>query len=539
MSPFGMLWFRNLPQRLMGAHAMRLFFARFASEIKGTLSGFDRLRHRGSIRWLSSLRGMGKYLGTTGILLKDFTGWAKGKTDRIQEATEKLADREGRPLIYLPSSSERKETLALEIACRDRIDEGLVAIFKCVEPCHTFKVGPNRHLKQLELRSVQGKCSHYYFYLQDPELGLIHLRLQSWLPFSIHVCMNGREWLARQMTKKGIGFEQRDNCFVDIDDVPRAQQLLSRQLKTDWPRLLNRLVAQLHPAHRDLFGATPLEYYWSAEETEWATDVMFRSSNSLADIYPRLLRHGIMSFGSHDVLRFLGQTPVIRRNSRRQIVSTVVTRPEGTRLKHSLNRNSIKMYDKQGSVLRIETTINDPQDMKVFRPLEGHPKQPLAWQRLRKGVADLNRRADLSQQSNARYLDAMATVEHSEPLERTLAPYCQPTEFQGRRVRAIQPMAKEDGNLLAAVIRGEFSIHGFRNRDLRPYLFGSTEPTPEESKRQTAKTTRMIRLLRAHGIIQKVNKTHRYQLTVNGRQAIVALMAAKNASTTKLSEIAA
>lgn len=518
---------------------MQSFFSRFASEIKGTLSGFDRLRHRGTIRWLSSLGGMNKYLGTMGILLKDFTGWAKGRTDRIQEATERLAESQGRPLIYLPSSNERKETLALDVARRDGIDEGLVAIFKCVEPCHTFKVGPNRGLRQLELRSVQAKCSHYYFYVRDPNLGLIHLRLQSWLPFSIHVCMNGREWLARQMTKAGIGFEQRDNCFVDIDDVPRAQQLFSRQLQTNWPQLLNRLVTRLHPAHRDLFGAYPLDYYWSAEETEWATDVMFRSADSLAQIYPRLLHHGIMSFGSHDVLRFLGQTPVIRRNSHREIVSTVLARPEGIRLKHCLNRNSIKMYDKQGSVLRVETTINDPRDMKVFRPLEGEPKKPLAWQRLRKGVADLNRRAELSQKSNARYLDALATVEHSQPLERTLAPYCRPVEFQGRRVRALQPMGKEDGNLLATVIRGEFTINGFRNRDLRPHLFGATEPPPEEAKRQTAKITRMIRLLRAHGIVQKITKTHRYQLTPAGRQAIVALLAAKQANTTKLSELAA
>jgi len=518
---------------------MRQFLSCFASEIKGTLSGFDRVRFRGTIRWLSSLPGMGSYLGTARVLLKDFKDWATEKTGRIQEATEKLAESAGRPVVYLPSSSERKETRALEIARADGIKEGLVAVLKCVEPCHTFTVGPNAEKQKLELRSHSGKCSHLYFYVLHRELGLMHLRLQTWAPFTIHVCLNGREWLARRLTRAGIGFEQRDNCFVDVADLPRAQKLLSGQLRTDWTRAMEQLVTQFHPAHRTMFDRLPLDYYWSAEETEWATDVMFRSRESLARIYPNLLRHGITTFGSSDVLRFLGQHPIIRRDSTREIVSSVKTRPEGTRLKHALNRNSIKMYDKQETVLRIETTINDPHDMRVFRPKEGAPDGPMSWQCLRKGVADLHRRADISQKANERYLESMAAVEHDQPLGATVLPYCQPTEFEGRRVRALQPLGNDDGALLAAVIRGEFAIHGFRNRDLRPLLFGTTEPASAESKRQASRITRLLRMLRAHGIIQKVPKTHRYMVTDAGRKTIVALQAAKQASTQKLSSLAA
>jgi hypothetical protein len=517
---------------------MQQFLHRWSSEIKGTLSGFDRVRFRGTIRWLSSLSGMGSYLGTARVLLKDFTTWATEKTERIHEATEKLAESAGRPVVYLPSSLERKETRALEIAEADGIKEGLIAVLKCVEPCHTFKVGPNAEKKQLELRSHPGKCSHLYFYVMHRELGLMHLRLQTWAPFTIHVCLNGREWLARRLTRAGIGFEQRDNCFVHVDDLPRAQKLLSSQLRTDWTKAMEQLVTQFHPAHRTMFDQ-PLDYYWSAEETEWATDVMFHSREALANIYPKLLHHGITTFGSSDVLRFLGQYPIIRRNSTREIVSSVKSRPEGTRLKHTLNRNSLKMYDKQDLVLRIETTINDPRDMRVYRPKEGAPDGPKSWQRLRKGVADLHRRADISQKANERYLESMAAVAHDQPLGATVLPYCQPTELEGRRVRALQPLGNDDGALLAAVIRGEFVIHGFRNRDLRPLLFGTTEPTPAEAKRQAARITRLLRMLRAHGIIQKVPKTHRYMVTDAGRTAIVALQAAKQASTQQLGSLAA
>ena len=517
---------------------MQTFLQQMSSKIKGTLSGLDRVRFRGTIRWLSSLRGMGAYLGTMRILLKDFIDWGQTRTAQIDAATLELAQEAGRPVRYLVSSGLRKETLATDIAHADNITEGLIAVFKCVEPCWSFKVGPNAQTKKLELRYQPSKCSHLYFYMLDHELGLTHLRLQMWAPFSIHVCINGREWLARQLEQSGIGFDQRDNCFVDIENLPRAQELASAQLKTDWSALLDRLVARCHPAHQTMFADRPLEYYWSAEETEWATDVLFQSPEALASVYPNLLRHAITTFGSPDTLRFLGQLPIVNRRTNREVVSSFKTRPEGTRVKHSINRNSIKMYDKQQTVLRVETTINDPRDLKVFRTKEGDSGGKKSWLRLRKGVADLERRADVSQKSNERYLEGLAAVDHDQPLETTVKAICEPTVFKGRRVRALQPLSPDDGLLLATVIRGEFAINGFRNRDLRPLLFGGKPASPEEVKRQAAKITRLLRLLRGHGLIQKVTKTHRYTLTARGHQTIVSIQAAKRASTEKLSKMA-
>lgn len=287
-----------------------------------------------------------------------------------------------------------------------------------------------------------------------------------------------------------------------------------------------------------MFASRPLDYYWSAEETEWATDVMFQSPEVLASVYPNLLRHGMTTFGSLDVLRFLGQPPIVNRTTTREVVSSFKTRPEGTRIKHSINRNSIKMYDKQQTVLRVETTINDPRDLKVFRAKEGDPTGKKNWLRLRKGVADLKRRAEISQKSNERYLQALASVSHNVPLGTAVSTICKPTEFKGRRVRALQPLSPEDGLLLDSVVRGEFAVNGFRNRDLRPLLFGDAEVPPTEAKRQAAKITRLLRMLRGHGLIQKVTKTHRYTLTEQGLQTITAIKAAMTANTETLSKLA-
>lgn len=188
---------------------MDSFVTRHASEVKGTLSGFDRVRFRGTLRWPANLSGMGVWLSHVNVLLKDFRDYAMGLTDRIKQATQELAEQAGRPVQYLASSSLRKEDLAREIAQRDGITEGLVCVVTAVEPCHTFTVGPNQEAKKLELRSHPGKCLHQYFYLIDPQLGWLNVRLQTSFPFTVHIVINGREWLSRELCRKGIDFERQ------------------------------------------------------------------------------------------------------------------------------------------------------------------------------------------------------------------------------------------------------------------------------------------------------------------------------------------
>lgn len=518
---------------------MRQFIKHHEKDICGVLSGFDRIRFRGTIRWLGSISGIMSFLHGLNIRLTEFKAWAIGLTDQVVEASERLAEVQGRPMEFLQSSAVRKETRALEIAKADEITEGLICVFKCVEPCYTFKVGPNAHLKQLEMRQLWAKCSHYYFYAFHPDFGLMHFRLQSWLPFTIHMCINGREWLARQLIQSGVDFEQRDNCFVKVADLQVADRLLERQLKTNWTALLDGLRKTYHLAHPKMFVTPPLDYYWSADETEWATDVLFRSPEALARIYPGLVRHAVHSFGSSDVLRFLGRHPKVTVYRKGEIQTKTTKRPEGICVKHSVNKNSIKMYDKQESVLRIETTINNPRDMKVFRPKEGDAHGCKSWRGLRKGVSDLHRRAKISQKANERYLESLATVKTDQPLEKIVQNLCQPAQWQGIRVRALQPLSANDSRLLAAINRGEFQINGFRNRDLRALLFGDADVTPEESKRQAAKVTRLIRILRGHNLIQKITKTNRYMLTADGRTQVNAILAAQQATPEQLARIAA
>jgi hypothetical protein len=301
---------------------------------------------------------------------------------------------------------------------------------------------------------------------------------------------------------------------------------------------LGRLLRQVHPSHRTLFGKERLDYYWSADESEWATDVMFRTPADLSALYPRLVRHAMLSFDSGDVLRFLGKRPCVEVFHKAEILSHLGVRCEGVRVKHAVDRNSVKMYDKQQSVLRVETTINNTRQMRVFRASENNPDGPQSWQRLRKGVADLARRAEISQKSNERYLDALSAVEADPTLAETVAQVCQRARWNRRPVRALNPLADQDARLLEAISRGEFILAGFRNRDLQDILFGKAK-SADARRRQMAKVTRLIRMLRAHGLVHKVAKTHRYTVSNYGREIITALLAARSANTQKLMQIAA
>lgn len=519
---------------------MQSFLQRYSSKIKGVLSGLDRIRFRGTVRWLASLNGMSSFLGSRRILLKDFENTMKKCTDRIREAGQMLADEAGRPHEYLSSSGLSKEQMALEIVQRDNVKEGLVCVFTTVEPCRSFRIRSNREIKQLELRCEAMKCLHQYFYLLDPQMGLMHLRLQTWAPYTAHVCLNGREWLARQLQAEGISFEQRDNCFVDVGDIERAQTLLDEQVKTNWSELLNGLLKRFHPTKDTLLADTPLDYYWSADQMEWATDVMFKREEDLARLYPRWVRQAMLSFGSQDVLRFLGQPGTVRQCRAAEITTSLGKRCEGMRIKHFRNRNSIKMYDKQGSVLRIETTTNDPRDLKALRTPEGAPPETKPkWQRMRKGVADLPRRCEVSQASNERYLDGLAPIETAETVGETLGPLSHPTHWKKRSVRGLNVLRQEDSALLSAIGKAEFFLTGFRNRDLRAILFDAEASSPEEAKRRANKVTRLIRMLRAHKLIQKIPKSTRYQITPHGQQVLTALKATQNTAVEALTQLAA
>jgi len=526
---------------------MNKFIERFSNGIAGVLNGFDRLVFRGTLRQIQHWGGMMSYLWQQQVLLKNFGQHVQQISERIKTASLRAAQEQGRPLHYLYSSQVSKEDMARKIAAQDKVREGLVCVLTCVEPCMSYEVRRNAAGKQLELASCIRKCLHLYHYWVHPQLGFLNARLQTWFPFAIQVCLNGREWLARQMDQAGMQYQRYDNCFSQVEDFARAQQLLEQQLKVRWPQLLDPIARQLNPLHAEILADLAPRYYWTTYQSEWAMDIVFRDPEQLRRLYPKLLHLGIHSFSSPQVLRFLGKKITaaggVPGTLTQQVISGLRQRQEGVRIKHAVGRNSVKLYDKlytpTAAVLRLEATINEPEAFLVYRRKEGDSKGPRSWRTMRRGVADLHRRTKISQKIVDRYADALASVEDNATLEELTASLERRVNWNGRWVRALHPFAQEDRNLLAGVNRGEFTVHGFRNRDLQSLLYRSPAVSPTEAHRRSAAVSRKLRLLRAHGLIQKLPHTHRYQVTSSGRQIITAVLAARHATLKQLTALAA
>lgn len=512
------------------------FMKLYSKNIVGAISGWDRIRFRGTIRWLSSTRGINTYVSTKSILMKHFGQWANQVTKKVRDLCQAQAKRLGIEMIYLASSNVDKEALARRIMKQKSIDTGDICMFSVVEPCMAPVVKGNRSNGLLELQVMPRKCVWIYHYWNDATLGFGHSRLQSWLPLSATICINGRHWLERQLMAQDIGFVKDGNCFTHIEDFERAGQLMQQQLKVNWPELLTGLLKRSCPDIGTVLGPQPLSYYWSAEESEWATDIVFGSAKDLDALFDKLARFGMISAQSPAVMRFLGRCNKARYPEK--VVSDLRCRYEGLGLKHWVKHNSIKLYNKAGNVLRAETTVNQTRDFKVFRRPNDDKRRAMSWQKMRKGVSDMHRRAVVCQAANERYLDHLAAASLAQSLRQTVGDICERQHRKGKTYRALNPLNQQDFESLQFLSRGEIRLNGFRNSNLRQALYPGIKDA-EQRRRLSARISRYIRLLRAHGLVCKVSSTHRYQLTLKGTRVVNAVLAASSANTEQLMEMAA
>jgi hypothetical protein len=518
---------------------MKTFLRRFGSLVLGVLKGLDRTIFRGKLCALYSPEGMNIYLDANKVLRKEFEKHTKEVTAKVLQAS--LIDEAKRlnRFEYLGSAKIDKDKVARGYARKQGITQGLVCVLQCVEPCWSFSLESVNH--RLTVRGQQRKCSHLYHYYVDPKFGWMYVRLQAWFPFEMQVYINGREWLTRTMDQEELRYRRGDNKILWVEDWQRAQELMDEQLQTNWPSMLDAYQQSVHPLHPEFLGKLAhLRYNWTVHQSEWATDLAFAKRAELAK-WMLLWQRQALNYPSTEILRFLGRTGHLQGNYDWDVETEYKQRYEGRCIKHWVNKNSLKIYDYL-NVGRVETTINDVEFFKVYRASQADPDGPLDWRSMRRTVADLYRRAEISQQVNERYLESMATVKETRTVRELVEPLCQPVKEPGkkaeRKVRALNPWSKEDAKLLLAISDPKWMITGIRNRDLVALLYDQESNDAAEKRRRSARVTRLIRILRGHGLLQKVPKTHRYHVNDTARATIAAHLAAANANPETLAEAA-
>jgi hypothetical protein len=449
--------------------------------------------------------GMTSFLFERKIRIFDYPKFAEPFRNRIRENAEKMAAEAGIEVEFIRKRNFRKEDRVKEILASRGEQTGLVCIFSAMEPCSTYKPWHNKQTGKTFLIPDDGKCLHYYFYFVDEDLGLCHVRVPTWLPCRLQICFNGHNWLAGQLSKLGIDYRMADNAFSHIADWQRAQRISNGWEAKRIHARLDEFARRCCPIYQDFATG----YHWSVDQCEYATDIVFRRQADLQAIYENLARTAIHTVKPDNIATFLGRKLSPRFEG--EMGNRFNIRIEGTRIKHTMGPVSIKLYDKFGLILRIETTVNDLTFFKHYREVEHRDgSRETKWASMQKTIYSLPALRELLQAANRRYLEFLSAIEDPRAGRNKLDKLSQPVEQEGRRYAGFNLFDPGDENLLCSIVRGEFNISGLQNKTLRRHL-------PELSSSQVS---RLLKRLRTHGLVKKVGHAYKYYVTAFGKEAV-------------------
>lgn len=484
---------------------MALFTDRHADKIRGDLSCFDRVVITGTIPGICYAGGMSSFLRAAGVRIFDYPKWAEPLREEIRVNAERLAMENGLQVEFIRQNNFRKEERIKEIVSQRGDHPGLVHIFSAMEPCGSYRAWHDKKTGQTYLRPTKAKCLHYYFYFIDPDLGLCYLRVPTWAPFRLQFYYNGHNELAMRPRKNGLGYEMLGHAFISVADWDEAQTLADQII----PKLIHEKLDQIAKIYCPVIGHFEAGYHWSLMQVEYATDIVFFRQADLAPLYEELVRTAIHSVKPDHLATFLGRK--LTGQYQDELGNDFHTRIQGTRIKHHMGKAAVKMYDKQGIILRIETVANDVTFFKHHRRVEHRDGSvSLKTAPLKKSIYSLPLLGDLMWAANRRYLQFISAIEDPTSALKDLEKISRPAREGDKTYRGFNLFHGADLDLFQAIFRGEFNISGFQNRNLRPHLPGQT---PHQ-------ISRLLKRLRKHGLIRKVGKTYKYYLTKLGRKIV-------------------
>lgn len=490
---------------------MELLHKRYASKISGILSCYDRIVIKGTLPTVCYPEGMTSYLFTHGIRIFDYAKFADPLREKIKINAEELAVKNNLEIEFVRSSKARKEDIVRKNANIEKT--GLIYILSAMETCSTYRPWHNKISNKTYLKSDQSKCLHYYFYFNDPDLGLGYVRVPTWCPFQLQVYFNGHNLLANKLKSKNIGFHMVDNAFDHIEDFEKAQKLSNA---LDMNKLMKKFswFAEIYcPVHTE-FGQT---YHWSIMQQEYATDIVFKHQKDLKPIYEELIATAIHTVKPTNIATFLSQK--LHSNYEGEMGNNYNVRLEGSRVKHSMGPVSIKMYDKYNKILRIEITVNNVSFFKHYRTVEhrdGTTSQKQAC--VKKNIFSLIVLAEISLAANTRYLAFISNIEDRTVGKKKLFKITTSKKVNNRNYKGFNFFEKSDQDLLLYLISGEFNINGFRSKDIKKRF----------KHYSSFKISRILKRLGVLNLIKRIGKTYKYYITRLGSEAILTASKLKN-----------
>ena len=478
----------------------------YKEKITGVLSCYDRLIFTGTLMKISYAKGMTGYMYANGIRIFDYPKFAEPFKELIRSNAERIANENRIKIEFVRKSHIRKEDLVKAVLEKRGYHPGLVHILSAMEACPSYQPWHDKTTGKTFLRGSQSKCLHYYFYFIDDYLGLCYFRVPTWCPFRLQVYLNGHNILKGELEKADIQYKMIDNAFDSISDWEKAQELSNEICVKKIHQTLDRYAGIFCPVSKS-FNET---YHWSIMQAEYATDIVFKKQEDLGDIYEELIATAIHVVKPENIATFLGRKLDSRYEG--EVGNNYHVRIEGARIKHSMGQNAIKMYDKFKKILRIETTTNDVSFFKHYREVvhrDGSCSKKMTG--LKKNIYSLPLLQGSLKSSNKRYLEFISAIDNKSAGRKRLEKISQTKIINQRKYKGFNMFSKNDLNLLLTVLRGEFNISGFKNKDIRNLL-------PHLSSSQVS---RLLRRLRSHGLIKRARNTYKYYVTKLAKETIL------------------
>lgn len=473
--------------------------------IKGFIGCYDRIRLKGRLHDFSYTGAMEHYLYKAGVKLFDSPSHWKPITQRYKSYVETLAAESGVEVDYVSSYRVNKEERVQEVLSKRGHAPGLVHIISVVEGSPYYNPHYNQDTQRAELVYRQGKCLQYYFYFIDEAIGLCFIRVSTWAPFGIQFYSNGHHHLFRQLDKKGIRYQSRDNALLDIDNIKRAQRICD---KFSSELLLSRIEKHIH-RYVPLISWLEQTVHWTIDQAEYSTDILFKNKQALSPIYDNLIKQAIHIVKPENVYTFLGKK--LTGNYQGELGNDFKVRQYGSRIKHYSRDASIKMYDKYGCILRIETTVNNIKFFSHRRIVEKRDgSQVEEVSPMRKSIHSLQPLRATLFNCNKRYLEFIAVLDDPTTGQKNLNKITSTVKENDRSYRGLNFFNQDDLQLINVINKAEYCIAGISNKDIRLYL----------NKKSTYQVSRLLKSLRLHGIIRKIPNKYRYHVTQLGRAVI-------------------
>ena len=484
---------------------METLVERYKDSISGVLTCADRIVITGTIPILSNSMSMTSYLYRNNIRIFDYAKFAEPYRDKLRDNAQKLAKDNNIEIEFIRKSTIRKETIISKKIEERGSHPGLVHILSAMEGCQSYKPWHDKQTGKTYLIVEKGKCLTYYFYFIDELLGLCYVRVPTWLPFRLQIYFNGHNWLASKLKEFNIHYELLDNAFIDIQDWQKANEIVNSFKVEELHKRLDYFAYLYCPVYKSFEE----RYHWSVMQCEYSTDIVFKRQKDLQSIYDKLIKTAIHTVKPDNISSFLGKklSPLYQG----ELGNQYHVRIEGTCIKHIMGKNSIKMYDKFGQILRIETTSNDISFFKHYREVihrDGTRAEQIAP--MKKNIYSLTALLPIMQASNRRYLEFISAIEDDKAGKDKLEKITRKVTVDDRNYRGFNFFDKDDENILQIIARGEFNIYGFRAKQLKNFI-----------NKSSSQISRILKRLHTHGLIKKIKNSYKYYLTGLGKEAIL------------------